>query len=81
MLNKPTFSLIGHPPNTSLLQDYLKFLKPEYSKKRMKEGVLRAVFCWTPAFKAFDVRAKRSETGEKINGIFVLSTFFPDMLF
>ncbi|MCP4136871.1 MAG: hypothetical protein GY754_38225 [bacterium] len=72
MANK--FALIGHPKDTGMLHNYMAAHKQNYSKRKMKDSLLRKLFEWTPSFKAFDIELGKTE------GAFFAATFLPEML-
>lgn len=72
------FGIIGHLYNFYHLEKCLKMLNPEF--KMPSQDFMGSLFHLTPSFKLYDITDFRSQKGVGVNGIFIVSTFIPEML-
>ena len=72
------FGIIGHLYNFYHLQNCLKMLNPSF--KMPSREFLGRLFQATPSFKLYDILNFKSQTGQAVNGCFIVATFIPDMI-
>ncbi|MFA5118140.1 MAG: SRPBCC family protein [Candidatus Omnitrophota bacterium] len=72
------FGIIAHPYDFSHLEKCFKMLNPGYSVSSPE--FVSQLFHVSPSFKLYDINAFKSQTGETVNGSFMIATFIPDMM-
>jgi predicted amino acid dehydrogenase/ribosome-associated toxin RatA of RatAB toxin-antitoxin module len=72
------FGIVGHFFNFKHFESYLKSQDP--SVKIPSQEFIGQLFHRIPSFKVFDILDFKSKTGKKVQGCFILATFFPDMI-
>lgn len=72
------FGIIGHLYNFNHLGRCLKMLNPNF--KMPSREFIGQLFSLTPSFKLYDILNFKSNTGQSVNGCFIVSTFIPDMM-
>lgn len=72
------FVVMGHPYNFQHLVRIFKFFKPDVAK--VTPDFLLKIFELAPSYRGRDVKAFRSETGQTVDGYFVMCPIIPDMV-
>lgn len=72
------FVVMGHPYNFQHLVRIFKVFKPDVAK--ITPDFLLKIFELAPAYKGSDIKGYRSETGQTIDGYFVMCPIIPDMV-
>jgi fatty aldehyde-generating acyl-ACP reductase len=72
------FGIIGHPYNLSHLESCFKMLNPNFVMPSPE--FVTKLFHVTPSFKLYDIKDFKSDTGQLINGCFIIATFIPEMI-
>ncbi|MBI4431007.1 MAG: SRPBCC family protein [Candidatus Omnitrophica bacterium] len=72
------FALIGHPYNLNNLIRYLKFCEPTF--KPPSQEFLNKIYELVPSFVMCGIEKFRSAAGVDSRGLFIQSTFVPDMV-
>lgn len=72
------FGIIGHPYNIKHMEGCFKKLKPDFVMPSLE--FIGQLFNISPSFKLYDIKNFKSQTGQTVNGCFIIATFIPDMI-
>lgn len=76
--NVKGFVVLGHPYNFQHLVRIFKFFKPDVAK--VTPDFLLKIFELAPSYRGCDIKNFRSETGQTVDGYFVMCPIIPDMV-
>ena len=72
------FVVMGHPYNFQHLMRIFKVFKPDVAN--ITPEFLLRIFQMAPSYRSSDIRNFRSETGQTVDGYFVMCPIIPDMV-
>ena len=72
------FGIVGHLYNFYHLEKCIKMLNPAFEMPSRE--FIGSLFHITPSFKLQDIIGFKSKTGQKVNGVFIMAAFIPDMI-